>query len=232
MSLAGAYWRGDEKNTMLTRIYGTAWSSQKELDDYLQQLEEAKKRDHRKLGPQLDLFFFHETAPGMPYWLPKGVVIYNELVNFWRDEHKKRGYQEIVSPLLNKKELYETSGHWDHYREDMFIAKTDEGEVYGIKPMNCPNAMVVYGSKMRSYRELPLRLGDTDTLHRSERSGTLNGLLRAREFRQDDAHIFVTPDQIGLEFRNIFEIVERFYSVFDLTYAFRLGTRPEEFPGG
>jgi threonyl-tRNA synthetase len=231
LSLAGAYWRGSEKNPMLTRIYGTAWPTAEALQAYLTMLEEAKKRDHRKLGPQLDLFFFHETSPGMPYWLPKGVVIVNELVNFWREEHKKRGYQEIVSPLLNKKELYEISGHWDHYREDMFIAKTDEGEVYGVKPMNCPNAMVVFGSKLRSYRDLPLRLGDTDTLHRAERSGTLNGLLRAREFRQDDAHIFVTPDQIASEYQNIFAIVERFYSIFGLDYSFRLGTRPEKFLG-
>lgn len=231
LSVAGAYWRGNEKNAMLTRIYGTAWPTQEALEQHLHQLEEAKKRDHRKLGPQLDLFFFHETAPGMPYWLPKGVVVVNELVNFWRQEHKARGYLEIVSPLLNKKELYETSGHWDHYREDMFIATTDEGEVYGIKPMNCPNAMVVFGSKMRSYRELPLRLGDTDTLHRAERSGTLNGLLRAREFRQDDAHIFVTEEQIADEYKNLFELVERFYSIFGLQYSFRLGTRPEKFLG-
>jgi threonyl-tRNA synthetase len=231
MSVAGAYWRGSEKNPMLTRIYGTAWPTKEALETHLNQLEEAKKRDHRKLGPQLDLFFFHETAPGMPYWLPKGVTVVNELVNFWRQEHKARGYQEIVSPLLNKKELYETSGHWEHYREDMFIATTDEGEVYGIKPMNCPNAMVVFGSKMRSYRDLPLRLSDTDTLHRAERSGTLNGLLRAREFRQDDAHIFVSEDQIASEYQNLFELVERFYSIFDLSYSFRLGTRPEGFLG-
>jgi threonyl-tRNA synthetase len=231
MSVAGAYWRGSEKNPMLTRIYGTAWPTQEELNEYLHQQEEAKKRDHRKLGPQLDLFFFHDTAPGMAYWLPKGVTVVNELINFWRLEHKARGYQEIMSPLINKKELYETSGHWDHYREDMFIAQTDEGEVYGVKPMNCPNAMVVFGSKMRSYRELPLRLGDTDTLHRAERSGTLNGLLRVREFRQDDAHIFVTEDQIESEYQNVFEIVDRFYSIFGLEYSFRLGTRPEGFLG-
>jgi threonyl-tRNA synthetase len=231
LSLAGAYWRGDEKNPMLTRIYGTAWPSQQELEAYLTQLEEAKKRDHRKLGPALDLFFFHETAPGMPYWLPKGVVIVNELVNFWRQEHKARGYQEIVSPLINKQELYVTSGHWEHYREDMFIAQTDEGEVYGLKPMNCPNAMVVFGTKLRSYRDLPLRLGDTDTLHRAERSGTLNGLLRAREFRQDDAHIFVTESQVEAEYQNLFELVERFYSIFNLDYSFRLGTRPESYMG-
>jgi threonyl-tRNA synthetase len=231
LSLAGAYWRGSEKNPMLTRIYGTSWPTEDELQDHLHQLEEAKKRDHRKLGPALDLFFFHETSPGMPYWLPKGVTIVNELVSFWREEHKKRGYQEIVSPLLNKKELYETSGHWEHYHEDMFLAETEEGEVYGVKPMNCPNAMVVFGTKLRSYRDLPLRLGDTDTLHRAERSGSLNGLLRARSFRQDDAHIFVAESQIQDEYQRLFELVERFYSIFNLSYSFRLGTRPESFMG-
>ncbi len=231
LSLAGAYWRGSEKNTMLTRIYGTAYPTQNELDEYLAMLEEAKKRDHKKLGQYLQLFMFHETSPGMPYWLPKGVILYNELINFWRVEHYKRGYQEIMSPLLNKQALYETSGHWEHYKENMFTAETEEKEVYGVKAMNCPNAMIVFGSQSHSYRELPLRLGDTDTLHRYERSGTLNGLLRVREFRQDDAHIFVTEDQIKEEYINIFEIVERFYSIFDISYSFRLGTRPEKYMG-
>ena len=228
--LAGAYWRGSEKNPMLTRIYGLAFGAKKELDEYLKMVEEAKKRDHKKLGPELELFMFHETAPGMPYWLPKGVAIYNELVNFWREEHAGRGYQEIVSPLINKKELYVTSGHFEHYWADMFTIKTDEGE-YGIKAMNCPNAMIVFGSKLRSYNDLPLRLSDTDTLHRHERSGTLNGLLRVREFRQDDAHVFVTEDQIGEEYEEIFKIVERFYSIFGMKYSFRIGTRPEKFMG-
>lgn len=231
LSLAGAYWRGSEKNKMLTRIYGTAFQSQQGMESYLNMLEEAKKRDHRKLGPQLGLFMFHETAPGMPYWLPRGVILVNELVNFWRKEHSARGYQEIVSPLLNKRELYEISGHWDHYKENMFLSQTEEGETYALKPMNCPNAMIVYKSQVRSYRDLPLRLGDTDTLHRYERSGTLNGLLRVREFRQDDAHIFVTEDQIKDEYQRVFEIVERFYSIFGINYSFRLGTRPEKFMG-
>lgn len=230
-TLAGAYWRGSEKNKMLTRIYGTAFPTQKELDDYLNMLDESKKRDHKKLGPQLDLFMFHETAPGMPYWLPKGVILYNELIQFWREEHSKRGYQEIVSPILNKKELYITSGHYDHYWQDMFTIKTPEGEEYGVKAMNCPNAMIVFGSRGHSYRELPLRLSDTDPLHRNELSGTLNGLLRVREFRQDDAHIFVTEDQIKQEYLNVFELVERFYSIFGMEYSFRLGTRPEKFMG-
>jgi len=231
LSVAGAYWHGDEKNKMLQRIYGTSFPTQKELEEYLNMLEEAKKRDHKKIGRELDLLMFHETAPGMPYWLPKGVILYNELVEFWRQEHKARGYQEITSPLINKKELYEISGHWSHYLEDMFVSETKDGEVYGLKPMNCPNAMIVFGYKTRSYRELPLRLGDTDCLHRNERSGTLNGLLRAREFRQDDAHIFVTPDQVKSEFKEVLAITERFYSIFNLPYRLRLGTRPEKFMG-
>ena len=231
LSVAGAYWRGSEKNEMLTRIYGTAFPSKKELEDHLTMLEEAKKRDHKKLGKELELFMFHETAPGIPYWLPKGLTIYNELVNFWRIEHKERGYQEIASPLINKKELWECSGHWDHYKEDMFIADMGENEVYGIKPMNCPNAMIVFGSKTRSYKDLPLRLSDTDMLHRYERSGTLNGLLRARSFRQDDSHNFITHDQIKSEYAAIFEIANKFYGIFDLKFRFRLGTRPESFIG-
>ena len=232
LSVAGAYWRGSEKNKMLTRIYGTCWPTQKELDEYLNMLEESKKRDHKKLGPALELFMFHETAPGMPYWLPKGVIIYNELVSFWRQEHRVCGYQEIVSPILNKKKLYIPSGHYDHYWSEMFVAKTDDEGEYGIKAMNCPNAHIVFGSKTRSYRDLPLRLSDTDSLHRYERSGVLNGLFRVREFRQDDAHIYVTEDQIESEYKEVFKIVERFYSIFNLTYSFRLGTRnPENFMG-
>lgn len=231
LSLAGAYWRGSEKNKMLTRIYGTCFPSQKELDDYLNMLEEAKKRDHKKLGPKLELFFFADTAPGMAYWLPKGVTIYNQLLEFWRQEHTKRGYLEVFSPILNKKELYITSGHFDHYWQDMFIADMGEGEVYGVKAMNCPNAMTIFGFKTRSYKDLPLRLADTDPLHRFEKSGVLNGLFRVRSFRQDDAHIFVSEDQIEVEYQRLFEIVERFYSIFKLEYSFRLGKRPEKFMG-
>lgn len=231
LKLAGAYWRGDEKNKQLTRIYGTCFAKQEELDAYLKMLDEAKKRDHKKLGRELELFFFHETAPGMAYWLPKGVILYNTLVEFWREEHKMREYKEIVSPLMNKKDLYITSGHYDHYWEEMFTVTTPDEEEYGVKAMNCPNAMVVFGFKQRSYKDLPLRLSDTDNLHRFERSGTLNGLLRLRQFRQDDAHCFVTEDQIKSEYKNILEIVERFYSIFGLKYSFRLGTRPESFMG-
>ncbi len=229
--IAGAYWRGDEKNKMLTRIYGVAFSTKKELEDYLKMLEEAEKRDHRKLGEKLELFTFHETAPAMPYWLPDGVIVINELINFWRQEHKKRDYAEIISPLINKKELYVKSGHWEHYLEEMFISKTEDGETYALKAMNCPNAMIVYGLKPRSYRDLPLRLADTDILHRYERSGTTYGLLRVREFRQDDAHIFVSEDQIESEYENILDITKKFYSIFNLDYSFRLGTKPEKFMG-
>jgi threonyl-tRNA synthetase len=229
--VSGAYWRGKDTNPQMQRVYGVAFAEEQQLKDYLNMIEEAKKRDHRKLGQDLELFFFHETAPGMPYWLPNGVTVYNELINFWRKEHSSRGYQEIVSPLLNKKELYVTSGHFDHYWSDMFSSETAEGELYGLKAMNCPNAMIVYRNKSRSYRDLPLRFSDTDTLHRNELSGALNGLLRVREFRQDDAHIYVTEDQIKAEYERIFELTELFYSVFDMSYSFRLGTRPEKFMG-
>jgi len=229
--VSGAYWRGKETNPQMQRVYGIAFADPKELRKHLEMLEEAKKRDHRKLGQELDLFFFHETAPGMPYWLPNGTTVYNELINFWRQEHNARDYHEIVSPLLNKKDLYVTSGHFDHYWEDMFSSETHEGELYGLKAMNCPNAMVVFKSRAHSYRDLPLRYSDTDTLHRNELSGTLNGLLRVREFRQDDAHIFVSKDQIKEEYARIFEIVELFYSLFGLEYSFRLATRPEKFMG-
>lgn len=231
LNIAGAYWRGSEKNPMLTRIYGTVWSSKEELENHLTQLEEVKRRDHKKLGPELELFMFHETAPGMPYWLPKGLTVLNLLIEFWRKDHEKREYQEIASPLINDKSLWETSGHWEHYREDMFIIPVDENITYGVKPMNCPNAMVVFGSKTRSYRDLPFRLSDTDVLHRFEKSGTLNGLLRARKFQQDDAHIFISEDQIESEYKEILAIAEDFYSIFDLEYRLRLGTRPEKYLG-
>ncbi|MCR4274458.1 MAG: threonine--tRNA ligase [Candidatus Campbellbacteria bacterium] len=229
--LAGAYWRGDEKNKMLTRIYGFAFATKEDLEAYETQIEEAKKRDHKKLGRELGLFMFHETAPGMPYWLPKGLIVYNELVNFWREEHTRLGYQEIASPLVNKAELWHTSGHWEHYKEDMFIADMGENEVYGIKPMNCPNAMIVFQSMQVSYRDLPLRLSDTDRLHRYERSGTLNGLLRVRSFQQDDSHNFISEDMIASEYEHIFEICKKFYGIFGLDYSFRMGTRPEKFLG-
>lgn len=242
LSLAGAYWRGSEKNKMLTRIYGTAFPTQPELDNYLLTLEEAKKRDHKKLGQTLNLFVFHETSPGMPYWLPKGFILYNALLDFSRKVHKQYDYQEVATPILNKKELYETSGHWFHYRDDMFISpmsflrdeteKPLEGpETFGIKPMNCPNAMTIFGLTTRSYRDLPMRLSETSALHRFELSGTLNGLFRAREFHQDDAHIFISQNQVEGEFKSIMEMIDVFYSAFNLTYRLRFGTRPENFMG-
>ncbi len=231
LSVAGAYYKGDEHNKMLQRIYGTAFESKESLENYLNMLEEAKKRDHRKIGKEQELFMFHETAPGSPYWLEKGLIMLNELIDFWRVEHKARDYHEIASPLVNKKHLWEISGHWDHYKDDMFVADMGENEVYGIKPMNCPNAMIVFGSRTRSYKDLPLRLSDTDTLHRYERSGTLNGLLRVRSFRQDDSHNFITEDQIEDEYKRIFEIAELFYGIFGLDFTYRLGTRPEGFLG-
>ncbi len=229
--IAGAYWRGDEKNKMLTRIYGLAFASKEDLDAYLQMQEEAKKRDHKLIGKELGLFMFHETAPGMPYWLPKGLIVYNELVQFWREEHKQFGYQEIASPLINKADLWKISGHWEHYKDDMFIADMGENEIYGVKPMNCPNAMLVFKSQQISYRDLPYRLSDTDRLHRYERSGTLNGLLRVRSFQQDDSHNFISEDMIGSEYSHIFDLCKNFYGIFGLEYSFRLGTRPEGFLG-
>ncbi|KKR74346.1 MAG: Threonine-tRNA ligase [Candidatus Nomurabacteria bacterium GW2011_GWA1_40_8] len=229
--VAGAYWRGDEKNKMLTRIYGLAFENKKELDAYITQREEAEKRDHKKLGKELGLLMFHETAPGMPYWLPKGLILYKELENYWRKRHAELGYLEIASPLVNKSELWKISGHWDHYKEDMFIANMGENEVYGIKPMNCPNAMIVFKSMQVSYKDLPLRLSDTDRLHRYERSGVLNGLLRCRSFQQDDSHNYVTEEMIEEEYRQIMEICKEFYGIFNLEYKFRLGTRPKEYLG-
>lgn len=229
--VAGAYWRGDEKNKMLTRIYGLAFETKEELDAYVTQREEALKRDHKKIGKELELLMFHETAPGMPYWLPKGLILYKELENYWRKRHVELEYLEIASPLVNKAELWKISGHWDHYKEDMFIADMGENEIYGIKPMNCPNAMIVFKSMQVSYKDLPLRLSDTDRLHRYERSGVLNGLLRCRSFQQDDSHNFVTEEMIEEEYREIMELCKEFYGIFNLEYKFRLGTRPKEYMG-
>ena len=228
---AGAYWRGDESNPMLQRIYGTAWESKRALDDYLHRLAEAERRDHRKIGHEMELFHLDATAPGMPYWLPKGVHVLNELLAFWREEHAARGYQEIASPLVNDKSLWERSGHWEHFKDNMFQIPIDENTTYALKPMNCPNAMIVFNLKPRSYRDLPLRLSDCDILHRYERSGTLHGLLRVRRMQQDDAHIFISPAQIRDEYERIFELCDRFYGVFGLAYKLRLGTRPDEYLG-
>lgn len=229
--IAGAYWRGDEKNKMLQRIYGLSFESQAALDEFIRMKSEAEKRDHKKLGRDLELFIFDETAPGMPYWLPKGTILYNNLVEFWRKEHEKHGYKEFKAPVMNKKELYEKSGHWDHYRENMYLVNTEEDETYALKPMSCPNSIKIYNLRPRSYRELPLRFSDVDLIHRNELSGTLNGLFRVRMFSQDDSHNFITEDKIEEEYSDIFKIVDKFYAVFDLEYSYRLGTRPDDFMG-
>lgn len=230
-AIAGAYWRGDETKSMLQRIYVNAFPSKEELKDYLAFVEEAQKRDHRKLGPQLDLFFMDDTAPGMPYWLPSGWKMFNILLDFWRDEHEKRNYHEISSPLINQNTLWKTSGHWEHYKENMFIIPLSEEQVYAVKPMNCPNAMLVYQRKTRSYRDLPLRLSDCDVLHRHEFSGTLHGLFRVQMFRQDDSHNFIAEDQIYSEINSILDIADRFYEIFGLTYSPVLSTRPNDYMG-
>jgi len=231
LNIAGSYWRGSENNPMLTRIYGTVWPSKKELDNHLIQQEEIKKRDHKKIGLEQELFMFHETAPGMPYWLPKGLTLLNVLTNFWRKTYLKEDYYEISSPLINEKKLWETSGHWKFYKDDMFVIQVDKQTTYGVKPMNCPNAMIVFGSKQRSYKDLPLRLADIDQIHRFERSGTLNGLFRTRQFQQDDAHIFITEEQIAGEYEKILKLADKFYSIFNLSYSLRLGTRPDKYLG-
>jgi threonyl-tRNA synthetase len=233
LKIAGAYWRGDEKRPMLQRIYALAFASASALQEHLHRIAEAEKRDHRKLGKELKLFFFHATAPGMPYWLPQGFSILNQLIQWWREVHEREDYAEISSPLINSKKLWEISGHWDHYRDDMFVMALNKDEVYGVKPMNCPNAMVVFNHEAKSYRDLPLRLSDCDALHRHERSGALHGLLRVQKFQQDDAHIFVENQEeaIHREFLRILELVDEFYRVFRLPYRFRLATQPQDSMG-
>ena len=231
LSSSGAYWRGSEKNKMLQRIYGISFPKASELDEYVNLIEEAKKRDHRKLGKELDLFFFDETAPGMAYWLPKGFTMLNTLIEFWREEHKKRGYQEFSGPQLNSSVLWKISGHWDHYKEDMFVLEDADGNEQALKPMNCPNSIKIYQSKLRSYKDLPLRFSDVDVIHRNEKSGQLNGLFRVRMFRQDDSHNYITEDQIGSEIKDIIEIATEMYSVFGLEYQLTLSTRPDDFMG-
>ncbi len=229
--ISGAYLKGDSKNKMLTRIYGVVFDKKSEMDEYFKLLEEAMKRDHRKLGKDLELFFFDETAPGMPYWLPKGFTMFNTLINYWREIHKKEGYQEFAAPQLNSSVLWKTSGHWDHYKEDMFVLTDSDGNEQAIKPMSCPNSIKVYQTKVRSYKDLPLRFCDVDAIHRNEKSGQLNGMLRVRMFHQDDSHNFVTPDQIGFEIRNILNIANRMYGDFGLPFELTLSTRPEDFMG-
>ncbi len=231
LSSSGAYWRGDEHNKMLQRIYGISFPKASQLDEYINMIEEAKKRDHRKLGKELDLFFFDETAPGMAYWMPKGFKMMNILIDLWRKEHEKRGYMEFSGPQLNSSELWKTSGHWDHYKEDMFVLTDSDGKEQALKPMNCPNAIKIYSSKLRSYKDLPLRFNDIDVIHRNEKSGQLNGLFRVRMFRQDDAHNFITQEQIGSEIKDIIEIAKYLYGIFGLDFELTLSTRPDDFMG-
>jgi threonyl-tRNA synthetase len=239
LKVSGAYWRGDEKNPMLQRIYGTAWKTKDDLDKHLYMLEEAQKRDHRKLGRELGLVMFHEFAPGSPFWLPKGATVFKILSEKMRNYNLRNGYVEVRTPQLFNKRLWETSGHWDHYQEDMFIFDDDDADTpenernaLGLKPMNCPSHMLIFKSETRSYRELPLRIHDQGVLHRNEKSGALSGLTRVRMFCQDDAHLFVTPDQIESELRQLLRMARSTYEVFDMKFSkVYLSTRPEEYLG-
>ena len=229
-SIAGAYWRGDEHNKMLTRLYATAFPKKEDLDAYLTMLEEAKKRDHRKLGRELGLFMMHEAGPGFPFFLPKGMVLKNTLLDYWREIHKKAGYVEISTPVILNRSLWETSGHWDHYQANMYTTVID-GQDYAIKPMNCPGGVLVYASQPRSYRDLPLRMGELGLVHRHEKSGQLHGLMRVRCFTQDDAHIFMTPEQIKDEIKGVAHLINEVYSLFGFKYHVELSTRPEDSMG-
>ncbi len=230
MSIAGAYWRGDEHNKMLQRIYGTAFETKDELKDYLHMLEEAARRDHRKLGKELDLFSLHDEGPGFPFFHPNGMTIQNELLNYWREVHRRYGYQEIKTPIILNRKLWETSGHWDHYKENMYFTKIDE-EDYAVKPMNCPGSMLVYNTHVHSYRDLPLRLAELGLVHRHEKSGVLHGLFRVRNFTQDDAHIYMTPAQVEAEIQKTIDLFDEVYKTFGLTYKAELSTRPENSMG-
>ncbi len=226
MSVAGAYWRGSEKNKMLQRIYGTSFPKKSQLDEHLFRIEEAKRRDHRKLGAELDLFSIQDEGPGFPFFHPKGMVLRNELENYWREEHKKRGYQEIRTPIILSRSMWEQSGHWDHYRENMYFTKIDEGD-YAVKPMNCPGSIIIYKSRLHSYRELPIRMGELGLVHRHELSGVLHGLMRVRCFTQDDAHIFMLPSQVKDEIIGVIDLEDDFYKLFGFDYHLELSTRPE-----
>ena len=229
-SLAGAYWRGNEKNKMLTRIYGTAFTKKADLEEYLGRIEEAKKRDHRKLGRELGIFMMREEGPGFPFFLPKGMVLKNTLLDYWREIHNKAGYVEISTPIMLNRQLWETSGHWDHYKENMYTTVIDEQD-FAIKPMNCPGGVLVYESEPRSYRDLPLRMGELGLVHRHEKSGQLHGLMRVRCFTQDDAHIFMTPEQIRDEIKGVATLINEVYSLFGFKYHVELSTRPEDSMG-
>ena len=229
-SIAGAYWRGDEKNKMLQRIYGIAFPKQSELEEYLERIEEAKNRDHRKLGKELKLFAMMEEGPGFPFFLPNGMVLKNTLIDYWRQIHKRAGYVEISTPMMLNRQLWETSGHWDHYKENMYTTVIDDTD-FAIKPMNCPGGMLVYKSEPRSYRDLPIRMGELGLVHRHEKSGALHGLMRVRCFTQDDAHIYMTPEQITDEIKGVVNLIDEVYSLFGFKYHVELSTRPENSMG-
>ena len=229
-SIAGAYWRGSEKNKMLTRIYGTAFANKTDLENYLTMMEEAKKRDHRKLGKELGLFMFAEEGPGFPFFLPKGMTLKNTLIDYWREIHLREGYQEVSTPIILSRKLWENSGHWDHYKDNMYTTVIDE-EDYAVKPMNCPGGMLVYKNQPHSYRDLPLRVGELGLVHRHEKSGQLHGLMRVRCFTQDDAHIFMRDDQIEDEIKGVTRLINEVYTQFGLEYFVELSTRPEDSMG-
>ena len=229
-SLAGAYWRGNEKNKMLTRIYGISYTKASELEDYLTRIEEAKKRDHRKLGKELGIFALMEEGPGFPFFLPKGMVLKNTLIDYWREIHNREDYVEISTPIMLNRQLWETSGHWDHYKENMYTTVIDDTD-FAVKPMNCPGGMLVYKSQPRSYRDLPIRMGELGLVHRHEKSGQLHGLMRVRCFTQDDAHIFMTKEQITDEIKGVVRLIDEVYSLFGFKYHVELSTRPEDSMG-
>jgi len=229
-SLAGAYWRGDERNKMLQRIYGTSFRKEKHLKEHLQLLEEAKRRDHRKLGVELDLFSFHQEGPGFAFLHPKGMIVWNALMGFWREEHIKRGYQEVSTPIILTRSLWEQSGHWDHYRENMYFTSIDDRD-FAIKPMNCPGGLLIYKTRLHSYREFPLRWAEVGLVHRHEKSGVLHGLFRVRQFTQDDAHIFMLPEQIVDEVVGVIDFVGFMYDAFGFEYMVELSTKPEKYIG-
>lgn len=229
-SVAGAYWRGNEKNKMLTRIYGTAFFTKDELANYLNMIEEAKKRDHRKLGRELGIFTMMEEGPGFPFFLPNGMILKNTLIDYWREVHTREGYVEISTPIMLNRQLWETSGHWDHYKENMYTTVIDDTD-FAVKPMNCPGGMLVYKSEPHSYRDLPLRIGELGLVHRHEKSGQLHGLMRVRCFTQDDAHIFMTPEQIPSEIKGVISIIDEVYKLFGFKYHVELSTRPEDSMG-
>ncbi|MGM9567760.1 MAG: threonine--tRNA ligase, partial [Clostridia bacterium] len=230
MSIAGAYWRGNEKNKMLQRVYCTSFPKKAQLDEYLHLLEEAKKRDHRKIGQELGLFTIMDEGPGFPFFLPKGMVLRNELENYWREIHKAAGYDEIRTPMILNRSLWEQSGHWDHYQDNMYFTKIDEAD-YAIKPMNCPGSILVYKNSLHSYRELPIRMGELGLVHRHEKSGALHGLMRVRCFTQDDAHIFMLESQIKEEIKGVIQLIDSVYSLFGFEYHLELSTKPEDSMG-